>query len=90
LERIFSDMGHIDACLAILRRLIANGAEAGIPLAQKAIDEYCDATPAPARKSGLRFLQQDILKQREACRFYLPHDLMFGRTFRTCERQLKA
>ncbi|MGX9432024.1 MULTISPECIES: hypothetical protein [Bradyrhizobium] len=59
-------MGHIDACLAILRRLIAKGDVSGIPLAERAINEYWDATPAPARKSGLQFLQQDVLKQRDA------------------------
>jgi hypothetical protein len=59
-------MGHVDTCLGILRRLIAKGDVKGIPLAERAIDEYCDATPAPARRSGLRFLQQDVLDQRKA------------------------
>jgi len=54
-------MGHVDTCLGILR-----GDVKGIPLAERAIDEYCDATPAPARRSGLRFLQQDVLDQRKA------------------------
>ena len=59
-------MGHIDTCLGILRRLIAKGDINGIPLAERAIKEYWDVTPAPARKSGLRFLQQDVLSQRDA------------------------
>ena len=57
-------MGHIDTCLGILRRLIAKGD--GIPLAERAINEYWDAAPTAARKSGLRFLQQDVLDQRNA------------------------
>jgi hypothetical protein len=35
-------------------------------LAESAINEYWDAAPAQARKSGLRFLQQDVLDQRDA------------------------
>jgi hypothetical protein len=59
-------MGHIDTCLGILRRLIAKGDINGVPLAERAINEYWDATPAQARESGLRFLQQDVLDQRNA------------------------
>jgi hypothetical protein len=59
-------MGHIDTCLGILRRLIAKGDTNGIPLAERAINEYWDAAPARARVSGLRFLQQDVLDQRDA------------------------
>ena len=59
-------MGHIDTCLGILRRLIAKGDINGIPLAERAINEYWDATSAQVRKSGLRFLQQDVLDQRDA------------------------
>jgi hypothetical protein len=59
-------MSHLDACLGILRRLIAKGDTNGISLAERAIDEYWEATPAQARKSGLRFLQQDVLNQRNA------------------------
>jgi hypothetical protein len=59
-------MGHIDTCLGILRRLIAKGDINGLPLAERAINEYWDAAPTPARKSGLRFLQQDVLDQRNA------------------------
>jgi hypothetical protein len=43
----------------ILRRLIAKGDPNGIPLAERAINEYLDATPASARMSGLRLLQAD-------------------------------
>jgi hypothetical protein len=31
------------------------------PLAERAIDEYLEATPFKARKSGLRLLQADVL-----------------------------
>ena len=59
-------MGHIDTCLGILRRLIAKGEINGIPLAERAINEYWDAAPAQARESGLRFVQQDVIDQRDA------------------------
>jgi hypothetical protein len=59
-------MGHIDTCLEILRRLIAKGDINGIPFAERAIDQYWDAAPVQARVSGLRFLQQDVLDQRDA------------------------
>jgi hypothetical protein len=38
----------------------------GVPLAERAVNEYWDTTPSKARKSGLRFLQQDVLNQRNA------------------------
>jgi hypothetical protein len=47
-------------------RLIAKGDKDGLPLAEGAINEYWDLTPTHARKSGLRFLQQDVLTQRNA------------------------
>ena len=59
-------MPHLENSLGILRRLIAEGDANGIPLAERAIDEYLDATPTQARKSGLRLLQQDVLAQRDA------------------------
>jgi hypothetical protein len=59
-------MPHLDACLGILRRLIAKGDMNGIPLAERAINEYWDATPEKGRKSGLRFIQLDVLEQRNA------------------------
>ncbi|MGY4573719.1 hypothetical protein ACVWY5_006789 [Bradyrhizobium sp. USDA 3256] len=59
-------MPHLDACLGILRRLIAKGDANGIPLAERAITEYLEATPVAARRSGLRLLQDDVLKQRDA------------------------
>jgi hypothetical protein len=59
-------MGHIDTCLGILRQLIAKGDINGVPLAERAINEYWDATPIQARESGLRFLQQDVLDLRNA------------------------
>ena len=49
-----------------LRRLIAKGDINGVPLAERAIQRYWDETPAKARKSGLRLIQQDVLGQRKA------------------------
>jgi hypothetical protein len=46
--------------------LIAKGDLDDIPLADRAINEYCGATPIQARASGLQLLQQDVLNQRNA------------------------
>ncbi|PAY04023.1 hypothetical protein CK489_32530 [Bradyrhizobium sp. UFLA03-84] len=59
-------MPHLNNCLEILRRLIAKGDANGIPLAERAINEYLEATPVAARRSGLRLLQDGVLKQRDA------------------------
>ncbi|HZR89973.1 MAG TPA: hypothetical protein VFB02_24475 [Bradyrhizobium sp.] len=49
-----------------MRRLIAKGDLNGLPLAERAINEYWDVTLEKARKSGLRLIQQDVLDQRNA------------------------
>lgn len=49
-----------------MRRLIAKGDMNGIPLAERAINEYWDVTLEKARKSGLRLIQQDVLDQRNS------------------------
>jgi hypothetical protein len=59
-------MPNLDSCLGTLRRLIAEGDMNGIALAQRAIDEYWDATPEKARKSGLLVLQLEVLDRRNA------------------------
>ena len=59
-------MPHLDTCVGILRRLIAKGDMSGIPLAERAINEYWDVTLKKARRSGLRLIQQDVLEQRNA------------------------
>jgi hypothetical protein len=59
-------MPNLETCKGILRRLIAKGDMNGIPLAERAINEYWNATPEKARKSGLRLIQQDVLDQRNA------------------------
>jgi len=59
-------MPHFAACQDILRRLIAKGDIDGIRLAERAINEYLEATPPSARASGLRLLQTDVLVQRYA------------------------
>ena len=59
-------MPHLDTCVGILRRLIAKGDPSGIPLAERAVNEYWNVTLEKARKSGLRLIQQDVLDQRNA------------------------
>jgi hypothetical protein len=59
-------MPHLDTCLGILRRLIAKGDMNGIPLAERAINEYWDVTLEKGRRSGLRVVQLDVLDQRNA------------------------
>jgi hypothetical protein len=59
-------MPHLETCLELLRRLIAKGNVAQLYLAERAINEYLEATPRIARISGLRLLQEDILAQRNA------------------------
>jgi hypothetical protein len=59
-------MPHLESCLDLLRRLIAKGNVDQLYLAERAINEYLEATPALARTSGLRLLQEDILVQRNA------------------------
>jgi hypothetical protein len=58
-------MPYLNDCQEILRRLIADGDTNGIPLAERAINEYLHATPTNARKSGLRLLQEDVIIQRD-------------------------
>jgi hypothetical protein len=67
-------MPHFDTCRGILRRLIAKGDTNGIALAERAINEYLEATPPRARTSGLRLLQQDVLTQRDAV-LGAPHNI---------------
>jgi len=43
-------MGHIDTCLGILRRLIAKGDIKGVPLAERAINEYWDGDPYSSQR----------------------------------------
>lgn len=59
-------MPHMENCKSILRRLIAKGDPNGIPLAERAVNEYFEVTLEKARKSGLRLLQLDVLEQRNA------------------------
>jgi hypothetical protein len=59
-------MPHLDACVGMLRRLIAKGDPNAIALAEQAVNEYWDVTLEKARKSGLRLIQQDVLDQRNA------------------------
>ena len=59
-------MPHLDSCRDILRRLIAKGDPNNIPFAERAINEYLDATPPKACKSGLWLIQEDVLVQLNA------------------------
>ena len=59
-------MTHFDTCIGVLRRLIAGGDPNALPLAERAIDDYLEATPATARKAGLRLLQQGVLNKHKA------------------------
>lgn len=59
-------MPHMENCKAILRRLTAKADLSGLPLAERAVNEYWDVTPEKARKSGLRLIQLDVLEQRNA------------------------
>ena len=59
-------MTNIDTCLDTLRRLIAACDTNGIPLAEKAIEEYWEATPPRARESGLQFIQQILHDRSDA------------------------
>lgn len=53
-------------CLSLLRLLIARGDPTAIPLAEGAIDQYWEMTPACARGRGLKVLQRDALDQHGA------------------------
>ena len=70
-------MPYLETCRELLRRLIAKGDTNGIRLAERAINEYLDATPVGARKSGLRLLREDVLAQRNAV---LGHQRRFADT----------
>jgi hypothetical protein len=59
-------MAHFEDCQRILRRLIAKGDAKGLPFAERAISEYWESTCTPAKQSGLRYLQMDVLEQRNA------------------------
>jgi hypothetical protein len=59
-------MPNYDTCVGILRRLIAKGDISNVHLAERAVNEYCDATQERGRKSGLRLIQLDVLEQRNA------------------------
>ena len=56
-------MLHLENCKTILRKMIAKGDPSTLPLAERAINEYLEATPPGARKSGLRLLREDVLAQ---------------------------
>jgi hypothetical protein len=59
-------MPNLETCLGVLRRLIAKGHPGGISLAERAVDDYWNATLPGARKSGPRLVQQDVLVQANA------------------------
>ena len=77
-------MPYLETCRELLRRLIAKGDTNGIRLAERAINEYLDATPVGARKSGLRLLREDVLAQRNAV---LGHQRRFADTVNGVHRK---
>jgi len=58
--------GMLDKCLDSLRRLIAEGHTNGIPMAERAIDEFLAAISPADRKEGLQSVQQVVQTQRDA------------------------
>jgi hypothetical protein len=59
-------MVHLDRCLDSLRRLMAEGHTNSLLTAERAIDEYLAATSPPARREGLRSVQQVVQTHRDA------------------------
>jgi hypothetical protein len=55
-----------DKCLDILRRLIIEGHTNGLPMAERAIDEYLAIIEPPTRKDGLRSVQEAVQAHRDA------------------------
>jgi hypothetical protein len=46
-------MTDLNKCMSVLRPLIAEGDTDGIPLAERAVNDYLSATEIPARKDAL-------------------------------------
>ena len=59
-------MEHIHKCTSVLRPLIAEGEPNSIPLAEKAINDLMDATPAPGQKASLESVRAVVQAHREA------------------------
>jgi hypothetical protein len=59
-------MEDIHRCTSALRSLIAAGEPHGIPLAEKAINDLMDATPAPRQKASLESVQAIVQEHRES------------------------
>jgi alpha-D-ribose 1-methylphosphonate 5-triphosphate synthase subunit PhnH len=59
-------MEHVHKCTSVLRPLIAEGEPNGIPLAEKAIKDLMDATPAPGQRASLESVQAAVQAQRDA------------------------
>ena len=59
-------MEHVHRCTSVLRPLIAEGEPEGLPLAEKAINAFMDATPAPRQKASLESVQAIVQAQRDA------------------------
>ena len=59
-------MEHVHKCTSVLRPLIAGGEAGDIPLAEKAINDLMDATPAARQKASLESVQAAVQAQRDA------------------------
>jgi len=59
-------MEHVHKCTSVLGPLIAEGEPNRIPLAEKAINDLMDATPAPGQKASLESVQAVVQAHREA------------------------
>ena len=59
-------MEHVHRCTSVLRPLIAEGEANGIPLAEKAINDLMDATPAPQQKASLESVLALVQAHRDA------------------------
>ena len=59
-------MEHVHRCTSVLGPLIAEGEPDAIPLAEKAINDLMDATPALRQKASLESVQAVVQAQRDA------------------------
>jgi hypothetical protein len=53
-------MTDLNKCMSVLRPLIAEGDINGIPVAERAVNDYLAATELPARKDALLGVRQAV------------------------------
>ena len=59
-------MEHVHRCTSVLGPLIGEGEPDAIPLAEKAINDLMDATPALRQKASLESVQALVQAHRDA------------------------